>query len=103
MMRQGTFWAYNLRPPESKRLRQANVHCSNTEIAKTQKQKKSINRPIDNEEVVYGQNGILVTKRNKRMAQAAPQMSLEIITQREVSQNVKDKCPRLSLMLSENS
>ena len=39
-MRQGTFWAYNLRPPESERQRQANVHCNNTEIAKTWKQKK---------------------------------------------------------------
>ena len=58
---------------------------------------------MDKEELVYGQNGTLVTKRNKLMAQAAPQMSLEIITQREVLQNVKDKCPRISLMLSENS
>ena len=41
--------------------------------------------------------------KNKRMAYAAPQMSLEIITQREVSQNAKDKCPMMSLMLSENS
>ena len=40
MMRQGTFWAYNLRPPESERQRQANVHCSNIEIAKKWKQKK---------------------------------------------------------------
>ena len=39
----------------------------------------------------------------KRMAYAAPQMSLEIITQREVSQNAKDKCPMISLMVSENS
>ena len=37
------------------------------------------------------------------MAYAAPQMSLEIITEREVSQNEKDKCPMMSLMLSENS
>ena len=42
-------------------------------------------------------------EKNKRMAYAAPQMSLEIITQREVSQNAKDKCPMISLMLSENS
>ena len=40
MMRQGTFVAYNLRPPESERQRQANVNCSNMEIAKTWKQKK---------------------------------------------------------------
>ena len=39
-MRQGTFSAYNLRPPESERHRQANVHCSNIEIAKKWKQKK---------------------------------------------------------------
>ena len=40
MMWQGTFWAYKLRPPESERQRQANVHCSNIEIAKTWKPKK---------------------------------------------------------------
>ena len=40
MMWQGTFWAYNLRPPEWERQRQANVHCSNIEIAKTWKQRK---------------------------------------------------------------
>ena len=39
MMRQGTFWAYNLRPPKSEIQRQANVHCNNTEIPKTWKQK----------------------------------------------------------------
>ena len=36
-------WRLNntsLRPPESERQRQANVHCSNIEIAKTYKQKK---------------------------------------------------------------
>ena len=42
-------------------------------------------------------------EKSKRMAQAAPQMSLEIITQREVSQNARHKCPRISLMSSENS
>ena len=40
MMRPGTFSAYNLRPPESERQRQENMHCSNIEIAKTGKQKK---------------------------------------------------------------
>ena len=44
MMRQGTFSAYNLRPPESERQRQANVHCSNIEIAKKWKQKKIHNQ-----------------------------------------------------------
>ena len=39
-MRQGTFWAYNLRPPEWKRQRQTNVYCSNIKIAKTLKQEK---------------------------------------------------------------
>ena len=58
---------------------------------------------MNKEEVVYGQNGISTTKKNKRMAYAAPQRSLEIITQREVNQNAKDKCPMISLMLSENS
>ena len=46
MMWQGTFWAYKLRPPESERQRQANVHCSNIEIAKTWKQQK---RPSSDE------------------------------------------------------
>ena len=58
---------------------------------------------MDKEEVVYGEIGILVMQENKRMAQAAPQMSLEIITQREVSQNAGDKCRRISLMSSGNS
>ena len=40
MRRQGTFWAYILRPRESERQRQANVHCNNIDIAKTYKQKK---------------------------------------------------------------
>ena len=42
-------------------------------------------------------------KKNEIMPFAAAQMSLEIITKREVSQNAKDKCPMISLMLSENS
>ena len=53
--------------------------------------------------MVYVQNGILATKKDKRMAYAAPQFRLEIITQREISQNAKDKCSTISLMLSENS
>ena len=57
---------------------------------------------MDKEELLHVQNGILAAKK-KRMAYAAPQMSLEIITQREVSQNAKDKCPMTSLMVSENS
>ena len=58
---------------------------------------------MDKEDVVYVQNGILATKKDKRMAYAAPQFRLEIITQREISQNAKDKCSTISLMLSENS
>ena len=42
-------------------------------------------------------------EKNETMPFAAAQMSLEIITKREVSQNAKDKCPMISLMLSENS
>ena len=64
---------------------------------------RSINRRMDKEEGVDVQNGILVMKKNKRMAYAAPQFRLEIITQREISQNAKDKCSTISLMLSENS
>ena len=58
---------------------------------------------MDKEKVVYVQNGISTTNKIKRMAYAAPQMSLEIITPREISQKVRDKCPMLSLILSENS
>ena len=47
MMQQGTFWAYNLRPPESERHRQANVHCSIIEIPKTRKQKKKVHKQIN--------------------------------------------------------
>ena len=53
--------------------------------------------------MVYVQNGISTTNKIKRMAYAAPQMSLEIITPREISQKVRDKCPMLSFILSENS
>ena len=58
---------------------------------------------MDKEEVLDVQNGILVMEKNKRMAYAAPQFRLEMITLREISQNAKDKCSRISLMLSENS
>ena len=50
---------------------------------------------------IWTQWNISHEKKSKTKAQAAPQMSLEIITQREVSQNVKDKCPRISLMSSD--
>ena len=58
---------------------------------------------MDKEEVLDVQNGILVMEKNKRIAYAAPQFRLEMITLREISQNAKDKCSRISLMLSENS
>ena len=62
-MRQGTFWAYNLRPPESESQRQANVHCSNIEIAKIWKQKKIHKQMNGQKEVVYGQNGIVAPEK----------------------------------------
>ena len=63
MMRQGTFWAYNLRPPESERQRQANVHCSNIEIAKKWKQKKIHKQMNGQKEEVYGQHGIVASEK----------------------------------------
>ena len=63
MMRQGTFWAYNLRRPESERQRQANVHCNNIEIAKKWKQKKIHKQMNGQKEVVYGQNGIVASEK----------------------------------------
>ena len=62
-MRQGTFWAYNLRPPESESQRQTNVHCSNIEIAKIWKQKKIHKQMNGQKEVVYGQNGIVAPEK----------------------------------------
>ena len=53
---------------------------------------RSINRRMDKEEEVDVQNGILVMKKNKRMAYAAPQLRLEIITQREISQIGRASC-----------
>ena len=58
---------------------------------------------MDKEEVVHVHNGIFGMEKNETLLFAAPQTSLQIITQREVSQNAKDKCPMISLMLSENS
>ena len=62
-----------------------------------------INRRMDKEDVVHIYNGILAIKRNETGSFVEMWMDLEIITQREVSQNAKDKCPMISLMLSENS
>ena len=76
-------------------------------IAKTWKQPKC---PLTEEWIkkmwyiyIYTREYHSAIKTSEILPLAAPQMSLEIITQREVSQNAKDKCPMMSLMLSENS
>ena len=88
MMRQGTFWAYNLRPPESERQRQANVHCSNIGIAKTWKQPKcpSTEEWIKKMWYIYTMKYYSAIKKNKIMPFAAMWMDLEIIILSEVSQ-----------------
>ena len=74
-------------------------------IAKTWKQPKcpSTDEWIKKMWYIYTMEYYSTIKRNEIMPFAAPQTSLQIITQREVSQNAKDKCPMISLMLSENS
>ena len=52
---------------------------------------------MDKEEVVYVQNGILATKKDKRMPFAATWMNLKIIILNEVSQKEKDKYHMISL------
>ena len=66
--------------------------------------RKQVHKPINGQR----RSGICTEwnvshEKNKTVPFAAPQTSLQIITQREVSQNAKDKCPMISLMLSENS
>ena len=63
MIRHGTFWLYNLRPPESERQRQENVHCSHIEIAKKWKQKKIHKQMNGQKEEVYGQHGIVASEK----------------------------------------
>ena len=60
---------------------------------------------MDKEDVahIYTMEYYSAIKRNEIELFVVRWMSLEIITQREVSQNAKDKCPMISLMLSEKS
>ena len=102
-MRKGTFWAYNLRPQESERQRQANGTAAILKLPRHGSKKKVHNQMNGQRRSGIWTDRSISHKKNKTMAYAAPQMSLEIITQCEVSQNAKDKCPMMSLTLSENS
>ena len=57
----------------------------------------SINRGVDQEDVVHIHNGILAIKRNKILAFLATWMDLEIIMLSEVSQTVSQQHQMLSL------
>ena len=92
-MRQGTFWAYNLRPPESERQRQANVHCSNIGIAKTWKQPKcpSTEEWIKKMRYIYTMEYYSAIKRNEIGLFVETWMDLDTVMQSEVSQKEKNK------------
>ena len=57
----------------------------------------SINRGVDQEDVVHIQNGILAIKRNEILAFLATWMALGIIMLSEVSQTMRHKHQMLSL------
>ena len=46
--------------------------------------------------MVHVHSGILAMEKNETLFFAAPQMSLEIVTEHEVSQKAKDKYPVIS-------
>ena len=99
MMRQGTFWAYNLRPPESERERQGNVNCNNIDIAKTWKQPKC---PLTDEWVkkmryIYTMEYCSAIKKNEIMPFVATWMHLEMLILSKVSQKEKNKYHMISL------
>ena len=53
---------------------------------------------MDKEEVVHVHNGILGLEKNEPLLFEAPQMSLEIITEHEVSRKAKDLYSMISLI-----
>ena len=89
MTQQGTFWAYNLRPPDSERQRQANVHCSNIEIAKTWKQPKcSTEEWIKKMWYIYTMEYYSAIEKNEIMPFAATCLDMEIIIVSQTKTNI---------------
>ena len=63
-----------------------------------------IDRRMDKEDVVHIHNVILLSHKKKEIGSFVETwIDLETVIQSEVSQKEKDKCPMMSLMLSENS
>ena len=58
----------------------------------------SINRGMDNEDMVHIYNGMLAIKKNEIMLFAATWMDMEIIILSEVSQKEKDKYQMILLI-----
>ena len=58
----------------------------------------SIDRGMDKEDVVHIYDGMFGMEKNETLLFAAPQVSLEIITEHEVSRKADDKYPVISLL-----